>query len=69
MSAFPLPLILAGGLNPSNVREAVETVRPWAVDVSGGVEHDRIDGDFEKEDGRKDAEKVLAFVRAAKGMD
>ena len=69
MSAFPLPLILAGGLNPSNVREAVETVRPWAVDVSGGVEHDRIDGDFEKENGRKDAAKVLAFVRAAKGMD
>lgn len=68
-SAFPLPLILAGGLNPSNVREAVETVHPWAVDVSGGVEYDRIDGDFEKENGRKDAEKVLAFVRAAKGMN
>ncbi|OAX35093.1 hypothetical protein K503DRAFT_868488 [Rhizopogon vinicolor AM-OR11-026] len=68
-SAFPLPLILAGGLNPSNVREAVEVVRPWAVDVSGGVERDEIDDELVKQDGRKDTEKVLAFVRAAKGMN
>jgi anthranilate synthase/indole-3-glycerol phosphate synthase/phosphoribosylanthranilate isomerase len=53
-----LPLILAGGLTPENVAEAIARVRPWAVDVSGGVE---------LEDGTgKDAEKVKAFVQAVK---
>ncbi|KAG2073734.1 N-anthranilate isomerase [Suillus decipiens] len=69
MSMFPLPLILAGGLKPSNVREAIEHVRPWVVDVSGGVERDGVDGELEREGGRKDEEKVRAFVRIAKGMD
>lgn len=55
----PMPIILAGGLTPENVREAVEAVRPWAVDVSGGVEGD---GDG------KDIEKVKAFIQAAKGL-
>ncbi|KAG2129877.1 phosphoribosyl anthranilate isomerase [Suillus bovinus] len=66
---FPLPLILAGGLKPSNVREAIARVRPWVVDVSGGVERDGVDDELERVGGRKDEEKVRAFVRAAKGMD
>ncbi len=55
-----LRAILAGGLTPENVAEAIEAVRPWGVDVASGVEAAR------GEPGQKDARKVKAFVEAAK---
>ncbi len=57
---LPLPMVLSGGLHAGNVVEAVVKTRPWAVDVSSGVE-------FSK--GIKDAEKIAAFVAAVRMAD
>jgi phosphoribosylanthranilate isomerase len=54
-----VPLILAGGLNPDNVDEAVATVRPFAVDVASGVE---------SEPGIKDHELMAAFAERAQAF-
>jgi phosphoribosylanthranilate isomerase len=51
---LPLPIVLAGGLNAENVGLAIEQVRPYAVDVSGGVEASK---------GIKDVAKIAAFMR------
>jgi phosphoribosylanthranilate isomerase len=57
----PLPLILAGGLTPANVKEALATARPYAVDVSSGVEGER--------KGIKDHDKMAAFLREVYEFD
>lgn len=52
-----IPIILAGGLTPENVGDAIQQVRPYAVDVSGGVERSK---------GTKDSVKIAAFMSAVK---
>jgi phosphoribosylanthranilate isomerase len=55
----PKPLILAGGLTPENVAEAVRTVQPYAVDVSSGVE---------QQPGIKSHQKMIEFIKNAKDV-
>lgn len=56
--ARKFPLFLAGGLNPDNIAKAVISVRPFAVDVTGGIETD----------GFQDLEKIKLFIKNAKGV-
>lgn len=58
--SLPKPFFLAGGLTPDNVSGAIRIVKPWAVDVSSGVE---------LAPGKKDHARINAFVTAVRRAD
>jgi phosphoribosylanthranilate isomerase len=58
--SFPAPMILAGGLTPGNISTAIKMTRPYAVDVSSGVESAK---------GIKSADKIAAFMRGVEDSD
>jgi phosphoribosylanthranilate isomerase len=62
---LPLPVVLSGGLNADNVAKAIRQARPYAVDVSSGVES----GGVEASKGIKDAAKIAAFIKEVKNVD
>jgi phosphoribosylanthranilate isomerase len=64
---LPRPLVLSGGLNAANVGDAVRRLRPWAVDVSSGVEAVGADGAPLR--GRKDPARIVAFIEAVRNAD
>jgi phosphoribosylanthranilate isomerase len=63
-SAVPLPVVLSGGLHAGNVIQGIHTLRPWAVDVSSGVEHAE-----SPKRGIKDADAIRRFCDAVREAD
>ncbi len=57
---FGLPIILSGGLNPENIKDAISEVEPYGVDVSSGIE---------ERPGKKNMEKLINFVRIVRETD
>ena len=64
---LPQPLVLSGGLTAANVADAIRRMRPWAVDVSSGVE--MIGSDGKPVRGSKDPSRMVAFIEEVRNAD